>query len=50
MLQPDVTVAVAWRFTHFILPGLIDAAAFPALGRLSQRAEALPEFAGTPLE
>ncbi|MEX3955323.1 glutathione S-transferase family protein [Trinickia sp. EG282A] len=50
IMQPDVTVAVVWRFTQFILPGKVDPARYPALARLSGRAEALPAFVATPLE
>lgn len=50
MMQADITVAVAWRFTQFILPGKVDPAAHPALAAFSERAEALPEFIGAPLE
>lgn len=50
MMQPDITVAVSWRFTQFILPGMIDPARYPALAAFSQRAEALPEFIGAPLD
>ncbi len=50
MMQPDVTVAVVWRFTQFILPGKVDPGRYPALARFSARAEALPEFVATPLE
>jgi len=49
-LQADITAAVAWRFTRFALTGVVGADAHPALARLSQRAEALPEFASSPLE
>ncbi|AAU49152.1 hypothetical protein BM44_2478 [Burkholderia mallei NCTC 10247] len=53
--QADVTVAVAWRFTQFMqgdYPDLarVDPARYPALAALSARAEALPEFEGTPLD
>jgi glutathione S-transferase len=50
LMQPDITVAVAWRFTQFMLPGAVDAKRYPALGAFSERAEALPEFIGAPLE
>lgn len=50
LMQPDITVAVAWRFTQFILPGAVDAGRYPALAAFSARAEALPEFVGAPLE
>ncbi len=48
--QADISAAVAWRFTQYILPGEVDAARYPALAALSARAEALPEFVATPLE
>ena len=50
LMQPDITVAVAWRFTQFMLPGVLDAARYPALAAFSERAEALPAFIGVPLE
>jgi glutathione S-transferase len=50
LMQPDITVAVAWRFTQFMLPGAVDAKRYPALGAFSERAEALPEFIGAPLD
>ena len=49
MMQADITVAVAWRFTQHILPGAIDPALHPALSAFSERAEALAVFAGAPL-
>jgi glutathione S-transferase len=48
--QADITAAVAWRFTQFMLPGAVDPARYPAIAALSLRAEALPEFIATPLE
>lgn len=48
--QADITAAVAWRFTQFILPGAVDPARYPAIAALSVRAEALPAFVATPLE
>lgn len=50
LMQPDITVAVAWRFTQHILPGELDSSRYPALVALSARAEALPAFLGAPLE
>lgn len=50
LMQPDITVAVAWRFTQHMLPGVIDPGRYPALTAFSQRAEALPAFVGAPLE
>ena len=48
--QADITAAIAWRFTGFVFPDLVDALAFPAIAALSDRAEALPEFRETPLD
>jgi glutathione S-transferase len=48
--QADITTAVAWRFTQFVLKEPISADVYPALATLSERAEALPEFISTPLE
>ncbi|HEX9392234.1 MAG TPA: glutathione S-transferase [Usitatibacteraceae bacterium] len=50
MGQDDVTLAVAWRFTQFNSPALIDPARYPALAAFSARAEARPEFIATPLD
>lgn len=49
-MQADVTAAVAWRFTQFIQPDLVQPSAHPKLAAFSERAEALPEFLSTPLE
>ena len=46
--QAGVTTAVAWHFTQMMLPQLLDAASFPALQKLSARAEQLPEFMAAP--
>ena len=50
LLQADITIAVAWRFTQFIIPGVISPAQYPALAAFSTEVEALPEFQSTPLE
>ena len=50
LMQADITVAVAWRFTQHILPGAVDPALHPALAAFSERAEALAEFAAAPLD
>ncbi|MFC0402377.1 glutathione S-transferase family protein [Paraburkholderia rhizosphaerae] len=50
LMLPDITVAVAWRFTQFMLLNEIDPARYPALAAFSARAEALPVFVETPLE
>ncbi|MCB1916685.1 MAG: glutathione S-transferase family protein [Rhodocyclaceae bacterium] len=49
-LLSDITIAVAWRFTHHVLPHILDAAEYPRLGALSERAEALPEFVAASFE
>ena len=46
----DVAVAVAWRFSQYYDSAEIPAASYPALVAYSARAEALPEFASTPLD
>lgn len=50
LTQPDITVAVAWRFTQHMAPDAIDRNRYPALAAFSKRAEALPAFVGAPLE
>jgi glutathione S-transferase len=50
LMQPDITLAVVWRFQQFMLPDLVDSARYPALAAFSTRAEALPEFIAAPLE
>jgi len=49
MMQADLTLAVVWRFTQHMLPELVPAAQFPALGALSARAEQGDAFIGAPL-
>ena len=46
----EVMTAVAWRFSQFYNAAEIPAARYPALVAYSARAEALPEFASTPLD
>lgn len=50
MLQPDITVAVAWRFTQFMIPQVIAPDRYPGLVEFSAEAENLPPFLETPLE
>jgi glutathione S-transferase len=47
LMQPQITTAVAWRFTQHVAPELVPAGDFPRLAVLSQRAEALPPFRET---
>jgi len=46
----DVIVACAWRFGQYYDSVEVPAARYPALVEYSRRAEALPEFASTPLD
>jgi glutathione S-transferase len=46
----DVAVACAWRFSQHYDAAEVPAAEYPALVAYSRRAEALPEFASTPLD
>jgi glutathione S-transferase len=46
----DVAVACAWRFGQYYNAIEVPAANYPALVAYSKRAEALPEFASTPLD
>ena len=43
--QADITVAVAWRFTHYSAPGLVADSDHPGIAALAANAEALPAFA-----
>jgi glutathione S-transferase len=47
LMQPQITTAVAWRFTQHNVPELVPAADFPQLAVLSARAETLPAFRET---
>jgi glutathione S-transferase len=47
LMQPQITTAVAWRFTQHYVPELVVAGDFPKLSVLSARAEKLPPFAET---
>jgi glutathione S-transferase len=46
--QAGVTTAVAWQFTHMLIPGVIDASKHPALDAHSAKAEQLAEFIAAP--
>ncbi|MFT4069537.1 glutathione S-transferase family protein [Paraburkholderia sp.] len=45
-----VAVAVAWNFTHMMLPELVGKADHPQLEKFSTLAESLPVFLDTPAE
>ena len=47
LLQPDVTAAVAWRFTQHAVPEIVATAEFPYLAAHSVRAERLAAFVET---
>ena len=46
----DVVVACTWRFSQYYTVTQISATRYPALAAYSARAEALQEFASTPLD
>jgi len=47
LMQPQITTAVAWRFTQHMAGDLVPAADFPTLAVLSARAETLQPFRDT---
>jgi len=47
VMQPDVTIAVGWRFMQYYVPDTVTAEAFPRLAAHSARAETLPAFVET---
>ena len=47
LMQPDIAVAVAWRFAQHAVPEIVKAANFPGLAAHSARAEILPAFVET---
>jgi glutathione S-transferase len=49
-LQPDITAAIAWRFTTEMLPDALIAYQYPRLASLSKRCEQLPSFLAAPFE
>ena len=46
----DVATAIAWRFTHYVLPEQVDFTRYPRISAHSERTEALPEFVACPLD
>ncbi|NEP18331.1 MAG: glutathione S-transferase [Leptolyngbya sp. SIO4C1] len=44
LMQSEISVAVAWRFTQQYAPDVIAAADYPTLAAFSQAAEQRPEF------
>jgi glutathione S-transferase len=47
LMQPQITTAVAWRFTQHMVGDLVPLADFPRLSVLSERAEQLKPFRET---
>ncbi|HEX4028180.1 MAG TPA: glutathione S-transferase [Rhizomicrobium sp.] len=47
LMQPQITTAVAWRFSQHMVSDLVPAADFPRLAVLSARAEQLQPFRET---
>jgi glutathione S-transferase len=45
LMQPDITVAVGWRFAQHSVPEVVTASDFPRLAAHSARVETLPAFA-----
>ncbi|MBX3686371.1 MAG: glutathione S-transferase family protein [Rhodocyclaceae bacterium] len=50
MCHADVTLAVAWRFSQFVLPHILEPELHPRLAELSARAEELPAFKAAQFE
>ena len=48
ILAPDIAVAAAWTFCRSAVADTVVAGDYPAVAAFVARAEALPEFAGTP--
>jgi len=50
LTQTDITVAIAWQFTQFMIPDVVSVQRYPAISALSLRAEALPAFLAAPMD
>ncbi|KAA0980499.1 glutathione S-transferase [Pseudomonas sp. ANT_H12B] len=48
--QDGITLAVAWSFTHLVVPDQVQAAQFPLIRAFTAYAEGLEEFVNTPIE
>ena len=46
--QADISIAIGWAFLNSVSPDRFDLPACPALSRLSDRAEAEPQFLACP--
>ncbi len=49
IMEPDITVAITWRFAQLQFPERLPAEDYPGLVALSARAEDLPEFKACPI-
>jgi len=45
--QDGITVAVAWSFTHLVIPDQVDAERFPRIAAFTAQAEKLEAFINT---
>jgi glutathione S-transferase len=48
--QDGITLAVAWSFTHLVVPDQVDVNRFPQISAFTAYAEGLEEFVSTPIE
>lgn len=48
--QDGITLAVAWSFTHLVVPDQVDARQFPRIRAFNAYAEGLDVFKSTPIE
>lgn len=47
--QDGISVAVAWSFTHLVVPDQVDAERFPHIAQFTAQAEKLEAFINTPI-
>jgi glutathione S-transferase len=48
--QDGITLAVAWSFTHLVVPDQVQAGQFPLISAFTKYAEGLEAFVSTPIE
>ncbi|MEN2393957.1 glutathione S-transferase [Pseudomonas halotolerans] len=48
--QAGITVAVAWSFTHLVVPDQVQGKSFPSISAFTAYAEGLEAFVSTPME
>ncbi|WP_415764494.1 glutathione S-transferase [Pseudomonas sp. ZB1P45] len=48
--QDGITLAVAWSFTHLVVPDQVDVNRFPQISAFTAYAEGLEDFVSTPIE